>query len=117
MDSGMLDVPGARLYYEVRGSGPVLLVILGGGADAAMAAPMAEILAGRHTVITYDRRGAARRLLPGDTVWVPPGERHWHGASETTLMTHTAISIGPTRWHDEVAAGDYARAHNVEESA
>ncbi|UBU09858.1 alpha/beta fold hydrolase [Nonomuraea gerenzanensis] len=59
----MLDVPGARLYYEVRGSGPVLLVILGGSTDPAMAAPLAEILSARYTVITYDRRGYSRSPL------------------------------------------------------
>ncbi|MFD0472832.1 alpha/beta fold hydrolase [Nonomuraea thailandensis] len=59
----MLDVPGARLHYEVRGSGPVLLVMLGGSTDPAMAAPLAEILSGRHTVITYDRRGYSRSPL------------------------------------------------------
>ncbi|MEW9554342.1 alpha/beta hydrolase [Nonomuraea sp. NPDC050783] len=70
MGSGMFPVPGAELYYEVRGSGPVLLTILGGGSDAAMAAPLAEALAARYTVITYDRRGFTRSPLSG-----PPGEQ------------------------------------------
>ncbi|MGW0810695.1 alpha/beta hydrolase [Nonomuraea sp. NPDC002799] len=70
MDTGMLKVPGAELYYEVRGSGPALLAILGGGADAAMAGPLAEALSGRYTVITYDRRAATRSPLTG-----PPAEQ------------------------------------------
>ncbi|MBF8185185.1 alpha/beta fold hydrolase [Nonomuraea sp. K274] len=65
MDTGTLDVPGARLSFEVRGRGPALLTILGGGADAAMAAPLADALAGRYTVITYDRRASVRSPLTG----------------------------------------------------
>jgi mannose-6-phosphate isomerase-like protein (cupin superfamily) len=30
-------------------------------------------------------------IRPGDVVWFPPGEKHWHGASPTTAMTHIAI--------------------------
>ena len=30
-------------------------------------------------------------IRPGDVVWFPPGERHWHGATATTAMTHIAI--------------------------
>ncbi|MEV0825936.1 alpha/beta fold hydrolase [Nonomuraea rubra] len=63
MDTGMLDVPGARLHYEVRGTGPVLLVMLGGSTDPAMATPLAELLSGRYTVLTYDRRGYSRSPL------------------------------------------------------
>lgn len=35
--------------------------------------------------------GPIRALRPGDVVWCPPGEKHWHGASPTTAMTHLAI--------------------------
>jgi pimeloyl-ACP methyl ester carboxylesterase len=58
--SGILGVPGAHLYYEVRGTGPALLVISTGNGDAAPFGPMADLLAERHTVITYDRRGFSR---------------------------------------------------------
>jgi pimeloyl-ACP methyl ester carboxylesterase len=51
-----LVVPGARLYYEVRGEGP-LLVIVGSPMAAAEFAPLAEALAGDHTVVTTDPRG------------------------------------------------------------
>jgi len=30
-------------------------------------------------------------IRPGDVVWIPPGEKHWHGAAPTTAMTHIAI--------------------------
>jgi pimeloyl-ACP methyl ester carboxylesterase len=49
-----LDVPGAQLYYEVRGSGPVLLVV-GQPMTSAPSGPLADLLADRHTVVTYDR--------------------------------------------------------------
>jgi pimeloyl-ACP methyl ester carboxylesterase len=51
-----LDVPGARLYYEVRGSGPVLMLI-GHPMDSSGFAAIAPLLAGDHTVVTYDPRG------------------------------------------------------------
>ncbi len=52
-----LDVPGASLYYEVRGSGPVLLLMPGGPADATTFRRMENDLASRYTVVTYDPRG------------------------------------------------------------
>ncbi|GAA1686593.1 alpha/beta fold hydrolase [Fodinicola feengrottensis] len=60
-----LTVDGATLYYEVRGSGPVLLMIPGGGGDAGYFGPIAAILADRFTVVTYDRRGNSRSPLDG----------------------------------------------------
>jgi pimeloyl-ACP methyl ester carboxylesterase len=60
-----LKVPGANLYYEVRGSGPALLLICGGVYDAAGYAGLAQQLAGRYTVVTYDRRGNSRSPLDG----------------------------------------------------
>jgi pimeloyl-ACP methyl ester carboxylesterase len=51
-----LDVPGARLYYERRGAGPLLLMI-GSPMDSAGFAGLAGALAGRYTVVTYDPRG------------------------------------------------------------
>lgn len=60
---GTLDVPGARLHYEVRGQGPVLLLIPGGAADGAAFTGLAEVLADRYTVVTYDPRGLGRSAL------------------------------------------------------
>jgi len=36
--------------------------------------------------------GPIDEIRAGDIVWIAPGERHWHGASPTTAMTHTAIA-------------------------
>lgn len=35
--------------------------------------------------------GAIEQIRPGDTIWFAPGEKHWHGATPTTAMTHIAI--------------------------
>ncbi|MBT2208274.1 alpha/beta fold hydrolase [Actinomadura sp. NEAU-AAG7] len=65
MDVRTLKVPGATLHYEVRGAGPVLLLICGGVYDAAGYAGLAGLLADRYTVVTYDRRGNSRSPLDG----------------------------------------------------
>lgn len=62
-NTGILSVPGASLYYEVRGSGPVLLMIHGGNSDADVYLGAAKHLADKYTVITYDRRGHSRSKL------------------------------------------------------
>ncbi|BCU80827.1 hypothetical protein JIR001_06100 [Polycladomyces abyssicola] len=64
---GTLQVPGANLYYEVRGTGPVLLMIHGGGGDADKLLHVANHLANRYTVVTYDRRGHSRSNLAKPT--------------------------------------------------
>jgi pimeloyl-ACP methyl ester carboxylesterase len=51
-----LDVPGARLYYETRGSGP-LLFIIGSPMDSTGFVALAEIMSATHSVVTYDPRG------------------------------------------------------------
>jgi pimeloyl-ACP methyl ester carboxylesterase len=70
VEVGNLKVPGASLYYEVRGSGPVLLLVCGGVYDAEGYAALAQYLADDYTVVTYDRRGNSRSPLDG-----PVGEQ------------------------------------------
>jgi len=79
----MLTVPGARLYYEVRGSGPVLLLIPGGPADAGIFAGLAGVLADRYTVVPYDPRGNSRSVLDG-----PPEDQRMdvHGDDAAQLL-------------------------------
>ncbi|MFJ3948649.1 alpha/beta hydrolase [Streptomyces sp. Je 1-4] len=62
-----LRVPGAHLHYEVRGEGP-LIVLVGAPMDAAAFAPLAGLLATDHTVLTTDPRGINRSRLddPGE---------------------------------------------------
>jgi pimeloyl-ACP methyl ester carboxylesterase len=58
-----LKVPGANLYYEVQGSGPVVLMMPGGPADASAFRSIAGQLAPHYTVVTYDPRGLSRSKL------------------------------------------------------
>ncbi|GII53746.1 hydrolase [Planotetraspora thailandica] len=60
---GYLRVAGARLYYEIHGSGPVLLISQSGEGDAGRTADLVAHLAADHTVVTYDRRGLSRSTL------------------------------------------------------
>ncbi len=60
--SHTLDVPGARLYYEVQGSG-LALMLVGHPMDASGFAPIAPLLAEFYTVVTYDPRGFARSTI------------------------------------------------------
>ncbi|CAM4195406.1 alpha/beta hydrolase [Nocardia ninae] len=63
MRTGTLKVPGATLYYEVRGDGPLLLLLPGSGGDAAVFDPIADVLAEHFTVATLDPRGYSRSTL------------------------------------------------------
>src|SRR6185436_338144 len=63
-----VTVPGARLHYEARGTGPLVLVI-GSPMVSADFAPLADALAGDHSVVTYDPRGHA-----GSTIEDPQEE-------------------------------------------
>lgn len=71
MEASTLKVPGATLYVEVRGSGPVLLCISGGPTDAGMFTDLAGRLADRYTVVSYDQRGHSRSALDGEPEDIP----------------------------------------------
>ena len=64
--------PGARTAWHSHPLGQTLYVISGVGRVQAKGGPIREI-------------------RPGDVVWIPPGEKHWHGASPTNGMTHIAM--------------------------
>jgi len=64
--------PGARTAWHTHPLGQTLIVTAGLGRIQRWGGPVEEI-------------------RPGDVVWIPPGEKHWHGASPTDAMTHTAI--------------------------
>ncbi|WP_218019260.1 alpha/beta fold hydrolase [Nocardia niwae] len=82
--SQTLAVPGATLYYEIRGAGPLLLLIPGGNGDAGTFDALAERLADRYTVVSYDRRGFTRSPLDG-----PPDDRVvTDGLDAAALLTH-----------------------------
>lgn len=62
--------------------------------------------------------GPVQQIKPGDTIWIPPGEKHWHGASPTTGMTHLALqeALDGTHvtWMEHVTDEQYAVAAGVE---
>ncbi|KOU46608.1 alpha/beta hydrolase [Streptomyces sp. MMG1522] len=68
--TGRLEAPGAALHYEVRGRGPLLVMMPGGSADAGIYDTLAAGLADRWTVVAFDPRGYSRSTLHG-----PAGEQ------------------------------------------
>jgi pimeloyl-ACP methyl ester carboxylesterase len=72
--TGTLGVPGARLYYEVRGSGP-LVALVAAPMDATSFAPLADLLATDHTVLTTDPRGINRSRVDDPDRDVMPADR------------------------------------------
>ena len=58
--------------------------------------------------------GPIEEIRPGDVIWFPPGEKHWHGATATTAMTHIAIQEqldGKTvDWMEKVSDEQYRTA-------
>lgn len=64
--------PGARTVWHTHPLGQTLIVTAGPGRVQHWGGPIEEI-------------------HPGDVIWFEPGEKHWHGASPTTAMTHIAI--------------------------
>ena len=64
--------PGARTAWHTHPLGQTLIVTAGYG-------------------LVQRWGGSTEEIQPGDVVWFPPGEKHWHGATPTTAMTHIAI--------------------------
>ncbi|GAA4601929.1 alpha/beta hydrolase [Actinoallomurus liliacearum] len=90
VETGTLQVPGARLHYEVRGTGPLLLMIPGAPADAGALAGPAACLADRYTVVTYDQRGLSRSALTD-----PPADQHVAVFGDDAHRLLTALGDGP----------------------
>jgi pimeloyl-ACP methyl ester carboxylesterase len=82
-DGDILRVPGAGLFYRVRGSGPVLLILAGGDTDADTTDRLCDRLLDRFTVVTYDRRGLSRSTLDADT---PPPSIETHADDAHRLL-------------------------------
>jgi pimeloyl-ACP methyl ester carboxylesterase len=93
--SGLLDAGRTRLYHEVRGSGPALLLITGSTGDAGEWAPVAPVLAEELTVVTYDRCGFSRSPHPdGWTASSADEEADDAAALLTTLDLGPAVVVG-----------------------
>ena len=65
-NGGLLEVNGARIYHEIRGSGPSVLFIAGATGDGGHFQRVAELLSDEFTVVTYDRRANSRSPRPDD---------------------------------------------------
>ena len=86
--------PGARTAWHTHPLGQTLIVAAGCGWAQRDGGPIEEI-------------------RPGDVVWFPPGEKHWHGATTTTAMTHIAIQEAlngkAVDWMEKVNDEQYRR--------
>jgi quercetin dioxygenase-like cupin family protein len=84
--------PGARTHWHTHPLGQTLLITAGSGR-------------------VQSRGGPVRIVRPGDVVWIPPGEMHWHGAGPETGMTHVAMHEAEggssADWFEPVADADY----------
>jgi quercetin dioxygenase-like cupin family protein len=87
--------PGARTAWHSHPLGQTLYVVSGVGR-------------------VQSKGGPVREIRPGDIVWIPPYEIHWHGASPTSGMSHIAMQEGLdgsyAEWMDKVSDGDYGVA-------
>ena len=87
--------PGARTAWHTHPLGQTLHVVSGTGRAQTWGGPV-------------------RELKTGDTVWIPPGEKHWHGATPTHGMVHIAMHEGldgvHVNWLEKVSDADYAKA-------
>jgi quercetin dioxygenase-like cupin family protein len=68
------------------------------------------------TGLAVNRDGTIIRMRPGDTVWTPPGEEHWHGATVDCMMCHLALIEGTddgdgTTWLEPVTDEQYRAAN------
>jgi pimeloyl-ACP methyl ester carboxylesterase len=86
MNESVLEVPGARLHHFVRGSGPLLVLVAGGHGDTTVTDALANHLADRYTVLTYDRRG-----LSGSTTEEPARTVATH-ADDLSLLLATVTT-------------------------
>ena len=84
--------PGARTAWHTHPLGQILIVTSGCGLAQRWGGPIEEI-------------------RPGDVVWFAPGEKHWHGATLTTAMTHIAIQEAlngkVVDWMEKVSGEQY----------
>jgi quercetin dioxygenase-like cupin family protein len=84
--------PGARTAWHTHPLGQTLIVTSGCG-------------------WVQREGGSIEEIRPGDVVWFEPGEKHWHGATATTAMSHIAIQEkcngSPVDWMEQVSDADY----------
>jgi quercetin dioxygenase-like cupin family protein len=86
--------PGARTAWHTHPLGQTIIITAGCGWAQRDGGPVEDI-------------------RPGDVVWFPPGEKHWHGATPTTAMTHIAIQEAvdgkAVEWLEQVSDAQYRK--------
>jgi quercetin dioxygenase-like cupin family protein len=87
--NGAMFKPGAHTFWHSHERGQIFF-----------------ISSGRGMIATQD--GHAHEVRSGDVVYAPPGEVHWHGAAPDCFVTYTSISLGATKFGEDVASADYA---------
>jgi pimeloyl-ACP methyl ester carboxylesterase len=93
--NGLVDVGATRLYHEMQGSGPPLLLITTGGGDAGFWGHIAPVLAAEFTVVTYDPRGRSRSPRPdGWTATTVEEQAHDAAALLRKLDCVPAVVVG-----------------------
>jgi pimeloyl-ACP methyl ester carboxylesterase len=93
--TGTQPVPGATLYYKLRGVGPLLLILQGGDGTADSSDALADRLVDYYTVLTYDRRGLSRSTIVEGTT--PPNiQTHGDDAHQLLkgLTSELALVLG-----------------------
>lgn len=95
--------PGARTAWHTHPFGQILIVTAGVGRVQRWGDPVEEI-------------------RQGDVVWTPPGQKHWHGASEKTAMTHIAVTEQQpdgkrVEWMEKVSDAQYNAPIRSQEAA
>ncbi|NYI07308.1 alpha/beta fold hydrolase [Allostreptomyces psammosilenae] len=102
VEVGTLEVPGARLHYEVRGAGPPLLLIPGGNSDGVIFERLAAVLAEEYRVVSYDPRGNSRSPLAG-----PPVDQRIevHAEDAYRLLDHVGAAGEPARVFGSCSGG------------
>src|SRR4029453_13748708 len=96
-------VNGTELYYEIRGTGPPVLLIMGSTGDGGHFDALADVLADEFMVISYDRRGNGRSPVPADWQTTSPEEQ-----ADDAAALLDALGTGPVAVFGTSAGGNFA---------
>jgi pimeloyl-ACP methyl ester carboxylesterase len=99
----LLAVNGTELYYEVRGGGPPVLLIMGFTGDAGHFETLAELLADEFTVVSYDRRGNGRSPRPASWATTSPEEQ-----ADDAAALLAALDLAPAAVFGTSAGANFA---------
>jgi pimeloyl-ACP methyl ester carboxylesterase len=100
-----VEVNGTELYYELRGMGPPLLLIMGATGDGGVFERFADLLAEEFTVVTYDRRGNGRSRRPADWDTTSPEEQ-----ADDAAALLDALGLAPAAVFGTSSGGIFALA-------